>query len=78
MDTQTINIGVYRILRKLGISRNDITPEADIDKDYFFDELDKKMLFNFLEFRYHIELTSKEECKIHKVKHITDIVASKN
>jgi hypothetical protein len=78
MNLKTIQIGMYRILRKLGVPRHEIDAEADIENDYFFDDTEKKMLLNFVEFRYSIELTKADEDKIQQVKHITDIIESKN
>lgn len=65
MSERILSIGMYRLLRKLGVPREEVLPEADFDRDYFFTAIEKDILLNWVEFRYEIEFSQNEENLFH-------------
>lgn len=74
MSEKAVEIGLYRILRKLGVPREEVAFEADFDKDYFFSEPEKKMIFNFVEFRYDLTIPEHIENKTHNLNYLIDYI----
>jgi len=59
MDKRT-RLGMYRILRKLGVKRNEIYPEASFKTDLFFDDKDWLCFLFFVESKFNISIDDKE------------------
>ncbi len=57
---KTTRIGMYRILRKLGIKRDEIYPEVSFEKDLFFDEQDWTCFLFFIESKFDISIKDDE------------------
>lgn len=55
-----IKLGVYRILRKLGVNREEILPEAQFKNDLFFDDMDMTCFLFFVESKFNISISDEE------------------
>lgn len=69
-----VRLGVYRVLRKVGVNRNDIYPEASLSTDYFFDDIDWKCFFCFVEEQFKIQLSDEETSQLVTVGSTIDLV----
>ncbi len=70
-----IRIEVYRILRKLGAKREEITPETLLKKLIAFDEQEWTFFLFFLESRFNISINNEEEQKLVTIENTIDIVS---
>lgn len=57
---KTTRVGMYKILRKLGVQRNDIYPEASFETDLFFDDKDWLCFQFFVESKFNILIDDDE------------------
>ncbi len=57
---KTTRLGMYRILRKLGVKRDEIYPEVSFEKDLFFDEQDWTCFLFFIESKFDISIDDEE------------------
>ncbi|HAM99080.1 MAG TPA: acyl carrier protein [Marinilabiliales bacterium] len=69
-----IKLGVYRILRKLGVNREEIYPEAKFNTDYFFDDMDWNCFLFFIESKFNISISDDEQKELVTVANTIDIV----
>lgn len=69
-----INVGIYRILRKLGVTREDIKPETQFKNDLFFDETDWTCFMFFVESKFNIAISNEEEVKFDTIENSINIV----
>ena len=69
-----INVGIYRILRKLGVTREDIKPETQFDNDLFFDKNDWNCFMFFVESKFNIAISEEEEIKFQTIGNSISIV----
>ncbi len=69
-----IKLGIYRILRKLGVNRDEITPETQFQNDLFFDESDWNCFLFFIESRFNISLSNEEEKQLYTIGNSIDII----
>lgn len=60
METK-IRIGVYRILRKMGLDRKEIQVDLAIKRDYFSDSLDWTCFLFFLESKFNLQILPSDE-----------------
>ncbi len=70
-----VRLGLYRALRKVGVSRQSITPEASFSNDFFFDDVDWKCFLCFLEEQFHIEINDDEAQQLVTVENTIDLVS---
>lgn len=59
MEKKT-RLGMYRILRKLGVKRDEINPEVSFKTDLFFDDNDWLCFLFFVESRFDISIDDQE------------------
>lgn len=57
---KTTRVGMYKILRKLGLQRDEIYPEASFDSDLFFDDKDWLCFQFFVESKFNISIDADE------------------
>lgn len=69
-----INVGMYRILRKLGVTREDIKPETQFKNDLFFDETDWNCFMFFVESKFNIAISNEEEIEFQTIENSINIV----
>lgn len=69
-----INLGLYRILRKLGVNRDDIRPETQFQNDLFFDDTDWNCFLFFVESKFNISISNEEEIQLHTIANSVDII----
>ncbi len=69
-----IKLGVYRTLRKLGVNRDEIYPEAKFNTDYFFDDKDWNCFLFFIESKFDISITDEEQKELVSVGNTIDFV----
>jgi acyl carrier protein len=69
-----IKLGVYRILRKLGVHREEIYPEAKFSTDYFFDDKDWNCFLFFIESKFDISISDDEQKELVTVGTTIDFV----
>lgn len=69
-----INLGLYRILRKLGVNRDEIRPETQFQNDLFFDDTDWNCFLFFVESKFNISISNEEEIQLHTIANSVDII----
>lgn len=60
MEEKKIRRNLYRVLRKTGVQKNDIQPEASFNKDLNFDSVDWKIFTFYLEGIFDISIRDEE------------------
>ncbi|HDR51250.1 MAG TPA: acyl carrier protein [Mariniphaga anaerophila] len=60
MEEKKIRRNLYRVLRKTGVQKNDIQPEASFGKDLNFDSVDWKIFTFYLEGIFDISVRDEE------------------
>ncbi len=69
-----IKLGVYKILRKLGVNRDEIYPEAKFKTDYFFDDVDWNCFLFFVESKFNISITDDDQKEMVTLANTIDVV----
>ncbi|MBO7595297.1 MAG: hypothetical protein J6T12_10025 [Salinivirgaceae bacterium] len=69
-----VRLGVYRVLRKVGINRQYIYPEASFTNDLFFDDIDWKCFLCFVEEQFKIEINDEEAQRLVTVENTIELV----
>jgi acyl carrier protein len=60
MEEKKIRRNLYRVLRKTGVQKNDIQPEASFRNDLNFDSVDWKIFTFYLEGIFNISVRDEE------------------
>ena len=60
MEEKKIRRNLYRVLRKTGVQKNDIQPEASFNSDLNFDSVDWKIFTFYLEGIFDISVRDDE------------------
>jgi len=60
MEEKKIRRNLYRVLRKTGVQKNDIQPEATFRRDLNFDSVDWKIFTFYLEGIFDISVRDEE------------------
>ncbi|MFV0290778.1 MAG: hypothetical protein ACK5IJ_07765 [Mangrovibacterium sp.] len=74
---KTTRIALYKILRKMGIKRQEICATASLKSDLSFDAQDLNLFFYFLEGRFNIFINNEEEQAIQTVNDAIDYIDSR-
>ncbi|MBO4603464.1 MAG: acyl carrier protein [Salinivirgaceae bacterium] len=69
-----VRLGVYRVLRKVGVNRQYIYPEASFTNDLFFDDIDWKCFLCFVEEQFNIEINDEEAQRLVTVENTIELV----
>ncbi len=67
MEDKTIRRNLYRVLRKTGVQKKDIKPDASYDEDLKFDTVDWKIFTYYLEGIFNISVNDQELVKLGSV-----------
>ena len=69
-----VRLGMYRVLRRVGVDRDSIYPEASFKNDLFFDEIDWQCFLCYVEERFNIILNDDEIRQLATVGNTIDLV----
>lgn len=69
-----IKLGVYKILRKLGVDRDDIQPETQFKNDLFFDDMDMTCFLFFVESKFNISISDEETNQLKTIENSISVV----
>ncbi|WP_372776106.1 phosphopantetheine-binding protein [Mangrovibacterium sp.] len=68
MENKTTRRILYKVLRKTGVSRNDIELDASFQEDLKFDELDWTLFLFYLEDSFNVSIKDDQATKLRQVK----------
>ncbi|WP_163715581.1 phosphopantetheine-binding protein [Mangrovibacterium lignilyticum] len=68
MENKTTRRTLYKVLRKTGVSRDDIELDASFQEDLKFDQLDWTLFLFYLEESFNIAIEDDQAIKLHQVK----------
>jgi len=71
MEEKKIRRNLYRVLRKTGVQKNDILPEASFNNDLNFDSVDWKIFTFYLEGVFDISVPDE---KLLSLKNVSEAV----
>lgn len=71
MEEKKVRRNLYRVLRKTGVGKNDIQPEATYSSDLNFDSVDWKIFTFYLEGIFNISVHDEE---LYNLKNVNDTV----
>jgi len=74
MENKTIRRTLYRVLRKTGVSRNDIELEASFREDLNFDQVDWALFLFYLEDSFKIAINEEDISRLNQVKDSLELV----
>jgi acyl carrier protein len=67
MENKTIQSTLFKVLRKTGVQRDQIKPDASFNDDLNFDQLDWDLFVYYLEGFFHIHLEDQEITRMLRV-----------
>jgi acyl carrier protein len=67
MEEKRIRRNLYRVLRKTGVQKTDIQPDASFQKDLNFDSIDWEIFTFYLEGVFNISVRDEELIKLNSV-----------
>jgi acyl carrier protein len=67
MENKKIRRNLYRALRKTGVRKEQISPEADFDDDLHFDTTDWKIFTYYLESIFKVNIEEENIKNLHSV-----------
>jgi acyl carrier protein len=67
MEEKKIRRNLYRVLRKTGVQKNDIRPNASYNQDLNFDSIDWKIFTFYLERVFNISVHDEEILRLSSV-----------
>jgi len=68
MENKTARRTLYKVLRKTGVSRNDIELEASFQEDLKFDQLDWTLFLFYLEESINANIEDDQASELYQVK----------
>lgn len=68
------DLSLYRIFRKMGVSRNDLSLKTDLNKDLCFDSYDMNIFLFFLESRFNIAIADQDIPQLQTVEQTLEFV----
>ena len=68
MENKTARRTLYKVLRKTGVSRNDIELEASFQEDLKFDQLDWTLFLFYLEESINVSIEDDQASELYQVK----------
>jgi acyl carrier protein len=71
---KNIKLGLYRILRKLGVTRDEIQPDTQFKNDLFFDDTDWNFFLFFVENKFNISISDEEQMQFRTIGNTIDIL----
>lgn len=78
LTSQTgLNLRLYKIFRKMGIPRTEMSMEADLHNDFNFDNFDMNIFLFFLESKFNIEVKDAEVNKLTTIEHTLHFIENK-
>jgi acyl carrier protein len=67
MENKKVRRNLYRVLRKTGVRKENISPEADFQEDLHFDTTDWKIFTYFLENIFKVNIEEDSIQSLHSV-----------
>ena len=74
MENRTMRRTLYKVLRKTGVKKDLIRPEASFKDDLQFDQLDWNLFVYYLEDLFKIRLEDKEISNLFRVNDTLDLL----
>ncbi len=71
------DLSLYKIFRKMGVSRNEINLSTSLQKDLCFDHFDMNIFLFFLESRFDINISEQEVPQLQTVANTLEFVQNK-
>jgi acyl carrier protein len=68
MENKTARRTLYKVLRKTGVSRDEIELEASFQDDLKFDQLDWNLFLFYMEETLNVSIEEEQAKKLHQVK----------
>ncbi len=78
MTTKKIKLKLYKILRNMNVSKNNIILSANYTCDIGFDEFDRNCLLNYLEFDFNILISDNDIQKLDTIGNTIDYLITKH
>ena len=77
VNQRTLNLKLYRIIRKMGVPRSDVQLPATLTFDLGFDSYDMNIFLFYLEAFFNIEITDNEIPKLQTIEHTIHFLEQK-
>jgi acyl carrier protein len=72
-----LNLRLYKVLRKMGVSRDKVSLKADLFNDLFFDSYDMNIFLFYLEAKFDIQIKDEEISQITTIGHTLHFIEEK-
>ena len=72
-----LNLKLYKVLRKMGISRSDVTLKTDLLKDLLFDNYDMNIFLFLIESKFNIEVNEYDVIQLRTIGHTLNFIEEK-
>lgn len=78
MSTQKIlNLRLYKIFRKMGVPRNEMSLKSNLSTDLCFDNFDMNIFLFFIESKFNIEVDESDVSRLITIGHTLNFIEEK-
>ncbi len=74
---KVLNLRLYKILRKMGVPRKDVSLKANLFNDLFFDSYDMNIFLFYLEAKFDIQVKDEDISQITTIGHTLHFIEEK-
>ena len=74
---KVLNLRLYKIFRKMGVPRKDVSLNNNLSNDLLFDNFDMNIFLFFLESKFNIEVADTDITKLTTIEHTLHFVEEK-
>jgi len=72
-----LNLRLYKIFRKMGVPRTEMSLQANLHNDLYFDNFDMNIFLFFLESKFNIEVNETDVNKLTTIEHTLHFIENK-
>ena len=76
-EYKDLNLKLYKVLRKMGVSRNNVSLNTDIFNDLLFDNYDMNIFLFLIESKFNIEVKDIDVVRLTTIGHTLHYIEEK-
>lgn len=76
-DYKDLNLKLYRVFRKMGVSRTNVSLNNDLSNDLLFDKFDMNIFLFLIESIFNIEVNDNDVIRLTTVGHTLNFIEEK-
>ena len=76
-EYKELNLRLYKVFRKMGVSRNKVSLNTDLSNDLLFDNFDMNIFLFLIESKFNIEVKEDDVTKLKTIGHTLHFIEEK-